>query len=138
MDQNVQKKLFLSQLQAVWFNLWKEEAYQRKYPFVYWDKYHKMEAVDVEKNCQKIQYKGLELQINCKSAKKRSLHEVIMTGTAFDLWFYYIKLLHDISSHHFNNCWQMFQFMLCQSNLQENQILLIQEFARNFVIDFQD
>ena len=32
----------------------------------------------------------------------------------------------------------MFQFMLCQSNLQDDQILLIQDFARNFVIDFQD
>ena len=32
----------------------------------------------------------------------------------------------------------MFQFMLCQSNLQDNQILLIQDFAQNFVIDFQD
>ena len=61
-----------------------------------------------------------------------------MTGTAFDLLSYYIKLLHDISSYHFNNCWQMFQFMLCQLNLQGNQILLIQDFARNFVIDFQD
>ena len=91
-----------------------------------------------QKTARQYNAKGLELQINSKSAKKRSLYEVIMTGTAFDLLSYYIKLLHDISSHHFNNCWQMFQFMLCQSNLQENQIMLIQDFARNFVIDFQD
>ena len=32
----------------------------------------------------------------------------------------------------------MHQFMLCQSNLQKSQIMIIQNFARNFVIDFQD
>ena len=77
----------------------------------------------LKKTAKKYNAKGLELQINSKIAKKRSLYEVIMTGTAFDLLSYYIKL-HDISSHHFNNCWQMFQFMLCQSNLQENQNLV--------------
>ena len=91
-----------------------------------------------KKMAEKFNAKGLELQINCKSGQKRSLYKVIMTGTAFDLLSYYVKLLHEISSHHFNNCWQMFQFMLCQSNLPDDQILLIQDFARNFIIDFQD
>lgn len=91
-----------------------------------------------QKMAKKYNAQGFALKINSKSVQKRSLYEVIMTGTAFDLLSYYIRLLNDISSHHFNNCWQMFQFMLCQSNLQDNQILLIQDFARNFVIDFQD
>lgn len=91
-----------------------------------------------QKNAKKYDAQGFQLQINSKSSKKRSLYEVVVSGTIFDLLSYYITLLHDISVHHFNNCWQMFQFMLCQTNLQKNQIILIQDFARNFVIDFQD
>ena len=89
-------------------------------------------------NAKKYNAEGFQLKINSKSSKKRSLYEVVLSGTIFDLLSYYITLLDDISRHHFNNCWQMFQFMLCQSNLQKNQIILIQDFARNFVIDFQD
>ena len=91
-----------------------------------------------KKMAKKYNAKGFQLQINSKSLQKRSLYEVVITGTPFDLLSFYIRLLHDISSHHFNNLWQMFQFMLCESNLQDNQILLIQDFARYFVIDFQD
>ena len=55
-----------------------------------------------------------------------------------------------IYCHITSHSWMIFQgtisiivgkcskFMLCQSNLQKNHINLIQDFARNFVIDFQD
>ena len=87
---------------------------------------------------KKYNAEGFEVQINSKSKKSRSLFEVFMSGTPLRLLLHYTDLLKDMSLHHFNNCWQMHQFMLCQSNLQKSQIMIIQDFARNFVIDFQD
>ena len=40
--------------------------------------------------------------------------------------------------HHFYNVWQTYQFMLNKANLQPNQIILVKDFARNFILDFQD
>ena len=87
---------------------------------------------------KKYYAEGFEVQINSKSKEGQSLSKVFMIGTQLRLLSYYTDLLKDMSFHHFNNCWQMHQFMLCQSNLQKSQIMIIQDFAHNFVIDFQD
>ena len=55
-----------------------------------------------------------------------------------DLLNAYIEDLQVMRKHHFYNVWQMYQFMLNKANLQPNQIILVQDFARNFVLDFQD
>ena len=60
------------------------------------------------------------------------------TGTAIDLLNAYIEDLQVMRKHHFYNVWQTYQFMLNKANLQLNQIILAQDFARNFVLDFQD
>ena len=94
--------------------------------------------MDNKDRCQKYNAEGFEVEINSKSKKSRSLSEVFMSGTPLRLLSYYIDLLKDMSLHHFNNCWQMHQFMLWQSNLQRSQTMIIQDFAHSFVIDFQD
>ena len=60
------------------------------------------------------------------------------TGTVIDLLNAYIEDLQVMRKHHFYNIWQTYQFMLNKANLQPNQIILVQDFARNFVSDFQD
>ena len=60
------------------------------------------------------------------------------SGTPMDLLNEYINDLVDMRIHHFNNVWQQYQFMLCKANLQSNQLIVVQDFARNFVMDFQD
>ena len=60
------------------------------------------------------------------------------TGTAIDLLNAYIEDIQVMRKHHFYNVWQTYQFMLNKANLQPNQIILVQDFARNFVLDFQD
>ena len=60
------------------------------------------------------------------------------TGAVIDLLNAYIEDLQVMRKHHFYNVWQTYQFMLNKANLQPNQIILVQDFARNFVLDFQD
>ena len=60
------------------------------------------------------------------------------TGTAIDLLNAYIEDIQVMRKHHFYNVWQTYQSMLNKANLQPNQIILVQDFARNFVLDFQD
>ena len=60
------------------------------------------------------------------------------TGTAIDLLNAYIEDIQVMRKHHFYNVWQTYQFMLNKANLQPNQIILVQDFAGNFALDFQD
>ena len=79
---------------------------------------------------------------NGKKQKENKKFEALMikekTGTVIDLLNAYIENLQVMRKHHFYNVWQMYQFMLNKANLQLNQIILVQDFARNFVLDFQD
>ena len=60
------------------------------------------------------------------------------SGTAIDLLNAYIEDLQVMRKHYFYNVWQTYQLVLNKANLQLNQIILVQDFARNFVLDFQD
>ena len=77
-----------------------------------------------------------------RSKKKKQKFKALMfeakTGTAIDLLNAYIKDLQVMRKHHFYNVWQTYQFMLNKANLDLNQIILVQDFARNFVLYFQD
>ena len=79
---------------------------------------------------------------NGKKQKGKKKFKALMieekTGTAIDLLSAYIEDIQVMRKHHFYNVWQMYQFMLNKANLQPNQIILVQDFARNFVLDFQD
>lgn len=73
-----------------------------------------------------------------RKSEQRKLIQVKYVGTAQDLLNMYISQLDSIAKHHFYNCWQMYQFSQSRANLQDHQVLLVQDFARNFIIDFQD
>ena len=78
---------------------------------------------------------------NGKKQKEKKKFKALMieekTGTAIDLLNAYIEDV-QVMKHHFYNVWQTYQFMLNKANLQPNQIILVQDFARNFVLNFQD
>ena len=80
--------------------------------------------------------------VNGKKQKEKKKFKVLMieekTGTAIDLLNVYIEDIQVMRKHNFYNVWQTYQFMLNKANLQPNQIILVQDFARNFILDFQD
>ena len=63
---------------------------------------------------------------------------VEFVGKPIELLEVFITDLVYMRRHHFYNVWQGYQFQLCKANLQPNQIILVQDFARNFLLDFQD
>ena len=79
---------------------------------------------------------------NGKKQKEKKKFKALMieekTGTAIDLLNAYIQDIQVMRKHHFYSVWQTYQFMLNKANLQTNQIILVQDFAKNFVLDFQD
>ena len=80
----------------------------------------------------------MQMVISKKKKKFKALMIEEKTGTAIDLLNAYIEDIQVMRKHHFYNVWQTYQFMLNKANLQPNQIILVQDFARNFVLDFQD
>ena len=38
----------------------------------------------------------------------------------------------------FFQIWQLYMFLLCKVNLQDNQIIIVRDFARNFLLDCQN
>ena len=79
---------------------------------------------------------------NGKKQKEKKKFKALMieqkTGTAINLLNAYIKDIQLMRKHQFYNVWQTCQLMLNKANLQLKQIILAQDFARNFVLDFQD
>lgn len=76
--------------------------------------------------------------ISSSEKKLKNLILVEKSGSPMDLLNEYINDLVTMRKHHFYNVWQQYQFMLCKANLQPKQLLIVQDFARNFVMDFQD
>ena len=50
----------------------------------------------------------------------------------------YLKDLEKMGEHIFLQIWQLYMFLLCKVNLQDNQIVIVQDFARNFLLDCQN
>ena len=50
----------------------------------------------------------------------------------------YLKDLEKMGEHIFFQIWQLYMFLLCKVNLQDNQIIIVQDFARNFLLDCQN
>ena len=91
-----------------------------------------------KKSRMKMKKEKIQMVRSKRKKKFKALMIEEKTGTAIGLLNAYIMDIQVMRKHHFFNIWQTYQFMLNKANLQPKQIILVHDFARFFVLDFQD